>query len=357
MAVLASGKMNRDIRPFAVQYDRIVAAFTSIRLMSSSIAAVPMPPDALPPGSYDRFDRVDWAKLRSSTPLTLDEADLARLRGINDAISLDEVQAIYLPLSRLLNLHVSATQELQRVKESFLGQAARPSTYIIGIAGSVAVGKSTTARILQALLSRWPNHPKVDLVTTDGFLLPNAVLEQRGLMRRKGFPESYDTKRLLDFVSRLKAGRRNLAVPTYSHQTYDIVPDGCQTVDRPDILILEGLNVLQGGEGQVAKAARLFVSDFFDFSLYVDAAEDQLESWYLERFARLRETAFNDPRAYFRFYAEMPKEQALARAHEIWRDINLENLRQNIATTRGRANLVLRKSRRHSVDEVWLRKS
>jgi len=324
--------------------------------MSSSIAAVPMPPDALPPGSYDRFDRADWAKLRSSTPLTLDEADLAQLRGINDAISLDEVQAIYLPLSRLLNLHVSATQDLLRVKESFLGQNVRASTYIIGIAGSVAVGKSTTARILQALLSRWPNHPKVDLVTTDGFLFPNAVLEQRGLMRRKGFPESYDTKRLLDFVSRLKAGGRRLSVPTYSHQTYDIVPDGSQTVDQPDILILEGLNVLQGGD-QAARAARLFVSDFFDFSLYVDADEDQLESWYLERFARLRETAFNDPRAYFRFYAEMPKEQALTRAHEIWRDINLENLRQNIAPTRGRANLVLRKGRRHSVDEVWLRKS
>ena len=349
--------MNRDIRPFAMQYDRIVAAFTGTCLMSSTIAAVPIPSDWLPPGSYDRFGRTDWAKLRSSTPLTLDEADLARLRGINDAISLDEVGAIYLPLSRLLNLHVSATQDLQRVKESFLGQAVRPSTYIIGIAGSVAVGKSTTARILQALLSRWPNHPKVDLVTTDGFLYPNATLEARGLMRRKGFPESYDTKRLLDFVSRLKAGGRRLAVPTYSHQTYDIVPDGSQTVDQPDILILEGLNVLQGGESQAARSARLFVSDFFDFSLYVDAAESQLETWYLERFARLRETAFNDPRAYFRFYAEMPKEQALTRAREIWRDINLENLRQNIAPTRVRANLVLRKGRQHSVEEVWLRKS
>lgn len=354
---MAAGKMNRDIRPFAMQYGRIVAAFASIRLMSFSTAAVPLPADPLPPGSYDRFDRADWAQLRSSTPLTLAEADLTRLRGINDAISLDEVQAIYLPLSRLLNLHVSATQELQRVKESFLGQDARPSTYIIGIAGSVAVGKSTTARILQALLSRWPNHPKVDLVTTDGFLYPNATLEARGLMRRKGFPESYDTKKLLDFVSRLKAGGRRLAVPTYSHQTYDIVANATQVVDRPDILILEGLNVLQGGEAQAGKPARLFVSDFFDFSLYVDASESQLESWYLDRFARLRETAFNDPRAYFRFYAEMPKEQALARAHEIWRDINLENLRQNIAPTRGRANLVLRKSRNHSVEEVWLRKS
>jgi type I pantothenate kinase len=340
-----------------VQYDDLVAAFTSDPLMSSSIAALPIAADWLSPASYDRFDRASWARLREATPLTLDEADLVRLRGINEAISLDEVEAIYLPLSRLLNLHVSAIQDLQRVKESFLGQTARPSTYIIGIAGSVAVGKSTTARILQALLSRWPNHPKVDLVTTDGFLLPNAVLEARGLMRRKGFPESYDTKRLLEFVSRLKAGARRLAVPTYSHQTYDIVPGGNQVVDRPDILILEGLNVLQGGEGHPAKPSRLFVSDFFDFSLYVDAEEAQLESWYLERFARLRETAFNDPRAYFRFYAEMPKEQALARAREIWRDINLENLRQNIAPTRGRANLVLRKGRRHSVDEVWLRKS
>jgi len=323
----------------------------------STIAAVQIPNDALPPGSYDRFDRPEWAKLRSSTPLTLEEADLARLRGINDAISLDEVEAIYLPLSRLLNLHVSATQDLQRVKESFLGQAVRPSTYIIGIAGSVAVGKSTTARILQALLSRWPNHPKVDLVTTDGFLYPNATLEARGLMRRKGFPESYDTKRLVDFVSRLKAGGRRLTVPTYSHQTYDIVSNATQIVDQPDILILEGLNVLQGGEAPGTKPVRLFVSDFFDFSLYVDAAEDELENWYLERFSRLRETAFNDPRAYFRFYAEMPREQAMTRAREIWRDINLENLRQNIAPTRSRANLVLRKCCNHTVEEVWLRKS
>ena len=347
--------MSRDKRPFAMQYDGSVAAITGSSLMSS--AALALPRDTLPPSSYDRFDRAEWAKLRSSTPLTLDEADLARLRGINDALSLDEVEAIYLPLSRLLNLHVSAIQDLQRVKESFLGQDVRPSTYIIGIAGSVAVGKSTTARILQALLSRWPNHPKVDLVTTDGFLYPNAVLEARGLMRRKGFPESYDTKRLLEFVTRLKAGARRLAVPTYSHQTYDIVPNATHVVARPDILILEGLNVLQGGDSQGTKPSRLFVSDFFDFSLYVDAGEDQLEQWYLERFARLRETAFNDPRAYFRFYAEMPKEQALTRASEIWRDINLVNLRQNIAPTRSRANLVLRKSRDHSVEEVWLRKS
>jgi type I pantothenate kinase len=293
--------------------------------------------------TYDRFDRNSWAQLRASTPLTLTEHDLERLKGINDDLSLPEIEAIYLPLSRLLNLHVSATQDLQRVQENFLGQVARQPTYILAIAGSVAVGKSTTARILQALLSRWPNHPRVDLVTTDGFLHPNAVLTDRNLMDRKGFPESYDTRRLLEFVAGLKAGRATLAVPTYSHLVYDIVPDHRQIVERPDILILEGHPV--------------FVSDFFDFSIYVDASEALLESWFLERFRRLRNTAFKDERSYFRRYAAIPEEEAMARAVEIWRNVNLKNLRQNVAPTRERANIVLRKGVDHAVDSVWLRKS
>jgi type I pantothenate kinase len=307
--------------------------------------------------TYDRFDRNSWAQLRASTPLTLTEHDLERLKGINDDLSLPEIEAIYLPLSRLLNLHVSATQDLQRVQENFLGQVARQPTYILAIAGSVAVGKSTTARILQALLSRWPNHPRVDLVTTDGFLHPNAVLTDRNLMDRKGFPESYDTRRLLEFVAGLKAGRATLAVPTYSHLVYDIVPDHRQIVERPDILILEGLNVLQGGQGASSQGHPVFVSDFFDFSIYVDASEALLESWFLERFRRLRNTAFKDERSYFRRYAAIPEEEAMARAVEIWRNVNLKNLRQNVAPTRERANIVLRKGVDHAVDSVWLRKS
>lgn len=307
--------------------------------------------------TYDRFDRSTWAQLRASTPQTLNESDLARLKGINDDISLPEIEAIYLPLSRLLNLHVCATQDLQRVQEDFLGQAARRPTYILAIAGSVAVGKSTTARILQALLSHWPNHPRVDLVTTDGFLHPNAVLTERNLMVRKGFPESYDTRRLLEFVAGVKAGRATLAVPTYSHLIYDIVPDHRQIIERPDILILEGLNVLQGGQGASTQGHPVFVSDFFDFSIYVDASEELLESWFLERFRRLRNTAFKDERSYFRRYAAIPEEEAMATAAEIWREVNLRNLRQNVAPTRERANIVLRKGVNHAVDAVWLRKN
>ena len=321
-------------------------------LMSSAVAQAPRML-----ASYDRFDRANWAQLRASTPLTLDEADLLRLRGINDAISLPEVEAIYLPLSRLLNLHVSATQELQRVRESFLGQGVRRATYIVAIAGSVAVGKSTSARILQALLSRWPNHPRVDLVTTDGFLHPNNVLTDRGLMDRKGFPESYDTRRLLEFVAGVKAGRPVLSVPTYSHLVYDIVPEQRQLVEVPDILIVEGLNVLQGGDTGSSYGQPVFVSDFFDFSIYVDASEELLEAWFLERFRRLRDTAFKDERSYFRRYAAIPEQQAMAHAARIWRNVNLKNLRENIAPTRERANIVLRKGAGHAIDAVWLRKN
>jgi len=304
--------------------------------------------DAL--SAYESFSREGWATLRDSTPLPLSEGDLDQLRGADDEVSLEEVAAIYLPLSRLLNLHVAAMQDLHQVTSTFLGQRSARVPYVIGIAGSVAVGKSTTARILRALLSRWPEHPRVDLVTTDGFLYPNAVLEQRGLMQRKGFPESYDVRRLLRFVSEVKSGGAAEA-PLYSHLSYDVLPDDAQRVERPDILIVEGLNVLQSGAGRP-----LFVSDFFDFSIYVDASEADLRHWYVARFLRLRETAFRDPTSYFHSFARLPHEAAVETAERIWKEINLRNLRENIAPTRERATLVLEKARDHGVQRVHLRK-
>jgi type I pantothenate kinase len=300
--------------------------------------------------AYESFSREGWAALRDSTPLTLSESDLDRLRGADDEVSLEEVAAIYLPLSRLLNLHVAAMQELHQVTGTFLGQRSARVPYVIGIAGSVAVGKSTTARILRALLSRWPEHPRVDLVTTDGFLFPNAVLEERGLMQRKGFPESYDVRRLLRFVAEVKSGRAAEA-PLYSHLGYDVLPDATQRVDGPDILILEGLNVLQSGAGRP-----LFVSDFFDFSIYVDALEADLRHWYVARFLRLRETAFRDPSSYFRSFARLPRAAAVETAERIWEEINLRNLIENIEPTRERATLILEKARDHGVQRVHLRK-
>jgi type I pantothenate kinase len=297
------------------------------------------------------FTREEWKVLRATTPLTIRERDLEELRGINDRISLDEVAEVYLPLTRLLNLYVSATQNLHKVSSTFLGTLAPKVPYVIGVAGSVAVGKSTFARILQALLSRWPDHPKVDLVTTDGFLHPNAVLDARGLMNRKGFPESYDTRRLLTFLREVKSGESEVRAPTYSHVVYDIVPGADLVVRQPDILILEGLNVLQ-----ITTESREFVSDYFDYSIYIDAMEPDIERWYIERFLKLRETVFMDPRSYFRHYAELTEDEAIDTAHTIWREINGKNLAENIEPTRDRASLIMRKAADHTVTEVQLRK-
>ena len=305
---------------------------------------------------YARFDREEWAELRQSTPLVLGEGDLAALQGINEKVSLGEVEEVYLPLSRLLNLHVGATQKLHGTTAAFLGRPGPSAPYVIGIAGSVAVGKSTTARILQALLSYWPDHPRVDLVTTDGFLYPNRVLRERDLMDRKGFPESYDLRRLLKFVADVKAGVPEVSAPVYSHLSYDVIPGEQQVVRSPDVLILEGLNVLQTSDGRGGKQPHTFVSDFFDFSIYVDAREEDVERWYVERFMTLRETVFGQEGSYFKRYAELSEEEARRVALDIWARINGPNLKENIATTCERARLVLEKGEDHSVRSVVLRK-
>lgn len=306
---------------------------------------------------YIKYSRDEWRHLRDATPLPLTERELSDLHGINERVSLTEVEDIYLPLSRLLNLYVGATQNLYKASHDFLGHLGGKVPYIIGIAGSVAVGKSTTARIIQALMSRWPNHPKVDLVTTDGFLYPNRELDKRGILHRKGFPESYDARRLIHFLADVKSGKPEVIAPVYSHLSYDIVPTESVVVKQPDIVILEGLNVLQTTKSARGdKPMNVFVSDFFDFSIYVDAPERLIRQWYIERFLTLRVTAFRDELSYFHRFASLTDEEAVQTATKIWEDINAKNLRENIYPTKQRAQLILQKSENHFIEEVQLRK-
>ncbi|WP_436737251.1 type I pantothenate kinase [Streptomyces sp. BBFR102] len=312
-------------------------------------------PEATP---YVDLTREQWSALREKTPLPLTAEEVERLRGLGDVIDLDEVRDIYLPLSRLLNLYVGATDGLRAALNTFLGEKGEQSgtPFVIGVAGSVAVGKSTVARLLQALLARWPEHPRVELVTTDGFLLPMAELRARGLTARKGFPESYDRRALTRFVADIKAGKDKVTAPVYSHLVYDIVPDRRLTVNRPDILIVEGLNVLQPALPGKDGRTRVGLADHFDFSVYVDARPEDIERWYLNRFRKLRATAFQDPSSYFRRYTQVGEEEALDYARTTWRTINLPNLVENVAPTRGRANLVIRKGPDHKVRKLSLRK-
>ncbi len=305
---------------------------------------------------YTVYSREEWARLRADTPMPLNQSELDNLSSLTERVSTDEVVDIYLPLSRLLNLYVELTQALHASTTTFLRKADGKMPFIIGLAGSVSAGKSTTARVLQALLARWPTHPSVALVPTDGFLFANAVLEARRLMNRKGFPESYDLTGLLNFLADVKSGKDRVVAPVYSHLIYDVLPEQAIVIERPDIVIVEGLNVLQPAKLPKDGEAIPFVSDFFDFSIYIDAAEELVESWYVERFLRLRQTAFRDPASYFHRYATLSEEEAVATGLSIWRTINLVNLRENILPTRQRADLILRKGQGHAVETVALRK-
>lgn len=316
--------------------------------------------DQLSPSKYSPyrlFSADEWAEFRADTPLTLTYDEVKRLRSLGDPIDLDEVRRIYLSLSRLLSAHVEASQLLFRQRQQFLKMDDAVKTpFIIGIAGSVAVGKSTTARVLKELLARWPSSPKVDLVTTDGFLYPNATLRDANLMERKGFPDSYDVGAVLRFLSSIKAGMRNVRAPVYSHLTYDVVPGEYITIDRPDILIFEGINVLQVRDLPEDGKMVPFVSDFFDFSVYIDAETVEIRKWYIDRFMRLRDTAFRDPQSFFHRYSQLSEDAALSIAEGLWNNINLKNLKENILPTRPRADLILRKGANHFIEEVALRK-
>lgn len=322
--------------------------------------SLPKPSDSsLHEGSlspYRIYNVEHWSKLRADTPMTLSINEIRRLQSLNDPISVEEVELVYLPLARLLFHYVKATQSLFQATAQFLDMKDSKVPFIIGLAGSVSAGKSTTARVLQALLSRWPSMPKVDLITTDGFLYPNAVLKAEGLMERKGFPESYDVTALLRFLTDIKAGKQFASAPLYSHLIYDVVPNETVTISNPDILILEGLNVLQVRDLPPGGDSVPFVSDFFDFSIYLDADEVFVQKWYRERFLRLRETAFRDPQSYFRTFAELTEEDAVATADDIWARINRPNLLENILPTRQRADLILRKGGDHKIDQVALRR-
>ncbi len=308
------------------------------------------------PSPYRRFTRDQWAKLRDDMPLTLTADELDELRGLNDRVNMDEVVAVYLPLSRLLSLYVAARQKLFRATQKFTHAGDRKVPYIIGMAGSVAAGKSTMARVLKTLLARWPDHPKVDLIPTDGFLLNNATLERDGLMNRKGFPESYDVRSLLQFLSDIKAGKKNVSAPVYSHLVYDVIEGQSIVIDQPDILIVEGLNVLQTGRPPKDGQAIPYVSDYFDFSIYIDADEEDLRDWYVNRFFTLRETAFQDPKSYFHRYAKLSDAETSQTANRIWDTINLVNLRDNVLPTRQRADLIVRKEENHLISTMYLRR-
>lgn len=305
---------------------------------------------------YETFTREQWAELRANMPLEISHEDLDALRGLNDPVTLDEVESIYLPLGRLLNIHIASSHRLDRVKDAFLGRPSARPTYVIAVTGSVAVGKSTFSRVLMEVLSRWAAHPTVELVTTDGFLYPNKVLEERGLMERKGFPESYDLRSMLDFMVDLRQGARTLKVPVYSHDSYDIVPNEFLEIRRPEILILEGLNLLQVNILGESRAPRISATDLIDFSIYVDAEESCIRQWYVERFMLLKNTAFQNPRSFFHRFAALNEEEARRLAVDIWERINLINLVDNVAPTRERAQVVMQKGPDHRVREVWLRR-